>query len=332
MIIVKIEGGLGNQLFQISLYFRLCRLYGDENVLVDISDYNQNSPHNGYELEDIFHLSEKQLIRVADEKDLYRYLGKVGTKTNFRLTNRLKKVINERNLKRKKAKGLVVFSERDFCGIKDLSDRYQRVSSYIEELNYQKDYYFVGWWCGQSVFAKDKQEFEDTINKLRFPEYDNEKDIDLCTKVQGENSVAIHVRCGDYVGSDLDLDLHCYYLEAVEYVNAKISSPVFYIFSDDKKMTMERYSWMKDMHFVEGHNGNDSFRDMQLMSCCRVNIIANSTFSMWAGYLNMRNDNLIIYPGKFKKDEKMTEIYKQNVKMIDYEVKHIVLGGKQCDT
>ena len=57
------------------------------------------------------------------------------------------------------------------------------------------------------------------------------------------------------------------------------------------------------MTVVDINKGNDSFRDMQLMSICRANIIANSTFSQWASILNENGDHITVYPARYMKDE-----------------------------
>ena len=86
-----------------------------------------------------------------------------------------------------------------------------------------------------------------------------------------------------------------YYKGAMAYIEERVSNPVYYIFSDDVEYAKQHYH-QDNMHVVDWNSKADSIYDMQLMSKCKHNICANSTFSMWAARLNQNNS----YTGKAK--------------------------------
>lgn len=120
------------------------------------------------------------------------------------------------------------------------------------------------------------------------------------------NSVAIHIRRGDYL-SDKNKMIYwnltdtSYYEQAISYVKTKLDNCSFFIFSNDMTW-VKAHLPIEDACYVDWNEGKDSVYDMYLMSLAKANIIANSTFSFWGGYLNKRAE-LCIYPLKWYKEE-----------------------------
>lgn len=123
-------------------------------------------------------------------------------------------------------------------------------------------------------------------------------------KIQSTNSVALHVRRGDYVSNKETSAFHgvcstAYYQDAIAYLARKRSDLYFFIFSDD-------ISWVKEnlvinefpVDYVE-HNTNLAHEDLRLMYFCKNNIIANSSFSWWGAWLNNHPDKIVIAPEKW---------------------------------
>lgn len=123
----------------------------------------------------------------------------------------------------------------------------------------------------------------------------------IAAMMQQPGSVAIHVRRGDYLlpqnrrlFNTLGRD---YYMEAIGYVKREIANARFFFFSDD-------IEWVKtnlrvdNAEYIDWNTGDDSIYDMYLMSQAAANIMANSTFSFWAAFLNKRTP-LVIYPRKW---------------------------------
>lgn len=122
----------------------------------------------------------------------------------------------------------------------------------------------------------------------------------LCQRMKTENSVAIHFRKGkDYMQRE-NFKGTCtveYYQKAVEYIKQHVESPVFYVFTDNAEWVKEN---IKDLDYTLVQEnpsiGWGNHFDMQLMSCCKHNIIANSTFSWWGAYLNTNPYKIVIGP------------------------------------
>ena len=115
------------------------------------------------------------------------------------------------------------------------------------------------------------------------------------------DSVSVHIRRGDYVGSSFDILSRDYYINAMKYMAERLTAPVFYFFSDDPEYVRKEYN---DLPFkyeiIDWNTGAQSFWDMQLMSMCKHNIICNSTFSLWGAILNKYSDKLVIRPDVIK--------------------------------
>jgi len=133
------------------------------------------------------------------------------------------------------------------------------------------------------------------------------ENADLARKMEQEDSVSIHVRRGDYLSStysnkfkSLGMD---YYDKAVEIIRENISNPKFYIFSEDADYVAKAFEKLSDKTIVTINSGADSFRDMQLMTKCKANIIANSTFSQWGSILNDNPEHITVYPAVYMADE-----------------------------
>lgn len=172
----------------------------------------------------------------------------------------------------------------------------------------EKAFYFDGWWQNKCFFG-------DTINKIRFqsPVLDgiNEK---LLNEITSSESVSIHIRRGDYLesqnvqryGGICTLD---YYKKAIEIIKTEYINPKFFIFSNDINWCKENL-FLGNSVFVTNNTGINSWLDMFLMSKCKVNIIANSSFSYWGAMLN-RNSPKVYFPKKWFNDH-TPNIFPQN--------------------
>ncbi|MDR1881570.1 MAG: alpha-1,2-fucosyltransferase [Prevotella sp.] len=134
------------------------------------------------------------------------------------------------------------------------------------------------------------------------------KNLEIATELGKNQSVAIHIRRGDYLDVNsqsnfITLD-KAYYERAIKHIINRVDTPVFYVFSED-------FDWIKGnldfgdfpVAFIDWNKGKDSYIDMQLMSLCKHNIIANSSFSWWGAWLNACPDKIVIAPGQWFRDE-----------------------------
>ena len=121
---------------------------------------------------------------------------------------------------------------------------------------------------------------------------------------QHVNTIAVHIRRGDYVTNANASAFHglCdveYYKKSIELITARTTDPKFVFFSDDINWVKETFSWVPDAYFVENAGSTSSAVDMYLMSLCKHNIIANSTYSWWGAVLNTNPEKIVICPERW---------------------------------
>ena len=157
--------------------------------------------------------------------------------------------------------------------------------------------------------------FKDISSSVRdcfkFPPLQSEAGRRTAALIRGEPaSVALHVRCGDY----LDFSGHCilaktaYYAKAMEFVETRVLNPRYFIFSDDISFCKSFFQG-KDAYFVEGCASD--MEEMHLMSLCDHSIIANSTFSWWGAWLGA-DKQIVVAPCKWYNDERRNEQTKRD--------------------
>lgn len=156
---------------------------------------------------------------------------------------------------------------------------------------------------------------EELLNDLTFTnDYDDSLE-QMKEQVSACNSVSIHVRRGDYV-DDIHKDMYggiCtedYYRHAIEYIIDNVESPRFYVFSDDIDYVKENYVIPNAAYITKDQFAKyEDWYDMFLMSQCKNNIIANSTFSWWGAWLNRNKSKVVIAPKKWINIFDYTDIY-----------------------
>ncbi len=127
------------------------------------------------------------------------------------------------------------------------------------------------------------------------PENLSDKNKKIIREIELSESVALHVRRGDYLNYTqyCILGFNDYYRIALDIVGQKMRHPKLFIFSDDIEWCRETFCDFQ-CTFIDWNQGEDSFLDMYLMTCCKAVIMANSTFSFWGACLNKNNPMVII--------------------------------------
>lgn len=166
------------------------------------------------------------------------------------------------------------------------------------------DAYLEGHWACEKYYHDIMPLLR---KKIKFPKSNNIQNNILMDKMKSENSVSIHIRRGDYLDPENaamfgGICTDSYYQGAEGYIRERIANPHFYLFSDDPAYLRERYKG-DEYTIIDWNQGQDSFYDMELMSCCRHNICANSTFSFWGARLNRKADKFVIRPAKHKNSQ-----------------------------
>ena len=315
MIIVRITSGLGNQMFQYAFYQLMRERYKDTPVKADLTWFNGNEEHHGYELERIFGQgadgaakNSSFKIEEASTKEILRVTGKIPCfikgkaakkfETLRRYPNRILKVFNEEKCRPYQIHELELCNP-DASSHLCIDELYEQVMN----LDTSKDWYLAGFWI-------EERYYKDRIKKLQkhfvFPEVMDEENQKWMEQIKATESVSIHVRRGDYLTSyskDFIALGSEYYKAAIAYICQHVEHPTFYLFSDDVEFVKKEFSFLDESYVITHNSGENSFRDMQLMSLCRHNIVANSTFSQWGALLNANEDNLTIYPKQYMRQK-----------------------------
>ena len=155
--------------------------------------------------------------------------------------------------------------------------------------------YFTGYWQTEKYFTKYK---DDILKFFQFKCISGEN-IRIADDMQKCNSVSLHIRRGDYLQSPNvgGLCSEEYYKSAVDIIKSKVRNPHFYIFSNDPEWSQNFAKKLEIEYTIIKHNtGPNSYQDMYLISKCRHNVLANSSFSWWGAYLNQHDEAIKIAP------------------------------------
>lgn len=267
MRIVNIFGGLGNQMFQYALMKALEERF-HEPVLADVHLFHDYTRHNGLEIERIFPIQ----LSLAPKDSIQKLAFYAPTYNTHKLLK--------------------------WLHIKKPSTIQEILSKpFHEDVFRIRDTYYDGYWQDPEYFINIKHLLSECFTfKLPLDGKNKEIHDTICSS----DSVGIHVRRGDYLKKAryrgvCDLE---YYTRAIQQVLQEIRQPHFYFFSNDMEWCKENLTPLlsQDKYtFVDWNKGTESYIDMQLMTQCKSLIIANSSFSWWAAYLNKRAE-LIIAP------------------------------------
>ncbi|MDD4899954.1 MAG: alpha-1,2-fucosyltransferase [Candidatus Omnitrophica bacterium] len=267
MVIVKLTGGLGNQLFQYALGRKIAHLKAVE-LKLDISGFKTYKLHK-------YSLSHFNIIEeFASVHELARFNRKGLIPY---LTERLKPYY----------KRCVVY------------DRHHYFDKNIFKTN--NDVYIDGYFQSEKYFSDIEPILRNEISFKVPPEGENMRLAELVGK---NTSVSLHVRRGDYIRDPLTFKIHgvCsmdYYGEAVRLIAQRTTKPHFFIFSDDPCWAEKNLNFDYPVTFVTHNNADHNFEDLRLMSLCKHHIIANSTFSWWGAWLNANPEKIVVAPKKW---------------------------------
>lgn len=273
MIIVKIMGGLGNQMFQYAFGLKMA-LKNNSELKLDTNFYSTQRKRH-FEL-DVFDIKTKR----ASNREIAKIKYGLGIPHPINFENFL-------SFKNKlKPKSYISQSS---------------VFSNPNLLNITGDIYLDGYWQGERYF----KDIENTVREeFTFKPISDDNNKTTLEKIKKSNSVSVHVRRGDYI-NNLEIkkvhgiDLSGYYLKAVEYINKKLPNPKYFVFSDDIDWCKKNMKFGSETCYVNHNKGNKGFEDIRLMSNCKHNIIANSSFGWWGAWLNKNKEKTIITPKKW---------------------------------
>ncbi len=283
MIIVGIKNGLGNQMFQYAFGKILEWKY---NTLIYYDIMNDAFVSNNQTDMEIFDIGKYEVI---DKKEIEKFKPFA-----------IKKYWNEKQyfhyvyykIRRYVSPNKLVLEPLPSCYVK-----------YFESLNIHKDYYFMGHWMNVEYFKGYEKNIKELFELKDKSFYHSPIATEITTSKY--TPISMHIRRGDYLSvgfmDNKGLD---YYVKALDKIKDKVNNPFLYVFTDDPVWAKSELKIL-DAPFkvVEGNSGENSYKDMVLMSMCKHNIIANSSFSWWGAWLNKNDDKIVIAPKKWYSSE-----------------------------
>jgi hypothetical protein len=270
MVIAHLIGGLGNQMFQYAAA-RALAAKRNTSLLLDISSFDSYTLHQGFELNRIFSGD----FNIAQKADMHKMLG-------WQSLNSVKSYLHRPALSWLRNKALAIEPSFEYWqGFKRLS----------------ADTYLSGYWQSERYFISA----EDIIREdFRFSTPLSAENVELADMIRNSESISLHVRRGDYINNSAYASCSLnYYKSAIEYLTKQLESPTFFIFSDDINWVKENLKLAHPHVYIDNNQGDQSYNDMRLMSLCKHNIIANSSFSWWGAWLNANDTKTVIAPKKW---------------------------------
>ncbi len=251
-------------MFQYALALKMQNL--GIQVKIDVTKYADHHAHNDFELDRVFGINGS----FAELSEI-RSLGYVKANhwTEF--------------LKKTPFRKKTVYNHESY--------------TFDEQVLKLNGYYVEGYWQSERYFSDIRGKILETY---QFPEFSDGQQA-CADRIRKTCSVGVHIRRGDYLEYSY-LQNICtleYYRKAMEYMRRHSQEKVeFYIFTNDFSWAEAHFTG-EDCHFVKGNTGMESFRDMQLMSICHHNIVANSSFSWWAAWLNRNPRKIVVAPDRW---------------------------------
>jgi len=278
VLIVSMGAGLGNQMFEYAFYTHLRDLYPRKEIKVD-TRFAFPYAHNGIELFDVFELYA-EIATKEEVVNLTSGYGLSGEKVDSK--NILKNLI--RKIKWKLS--MVPSTMRIQYDYTEYYEDFLRV-------NEKQSIYYLGPFANYHYFSA----IQDKIKKMyKFPIIEDDTNLKYASLITSSNSVAVHVRKGDYIEAGVELTPPSFYQKAILEIEKNVENAQYFVFTDDVVYARSLFPDKERFIVVEGNSGKRSFRDMQLMSMCKHNITANSTFSFWGAFLNPNTAKKVIAP------------------------------------
>lgn len=308
MNIIRMSGGLGNQMFQYALYLKL-RSMGKEVKFDDINEYRGENTRP----------IVLAVFGVDYPKATWAEIT-AFTDGSMELRKRIR-----RNLFGRKA---IEYEEKGFFDPQVLG---------FDSM------YLRGAFQSERYFEDIKDEVRSTyqfpeLEELHLPQKHYNSTKGYLDRIEGCEAVALHMYRGDSRNNEELYDGICtekYYEGAVRYIQERYPQAIFFIFSNEPKwvkgwvislmksqieegMSRQEIKNLENRFvMVETNSEYTGYLDMFLMSRCRHNIISNSSFSWWGAWLNENPDKLICAPSRWINGMEGDEVYTKGMTLLD---------------
>ncbi len=277
MVIVKLIGGLGNQLFQYALGRRIAKTRGAP-LKLDVSSFATYKLHGGYVLDALDIKAD-----IATPGEVERLIGRPTL-----IRRVLRRVLGP--------------------GANHIVEPHAHFAKSI--LLAPDDCYLEGYWQSEKYFSDIRGEL---LKELRPKRPLEGKNAECAALIAGTNSVSLHVRRRDFATDSNTNKVHgtCgpdYYVSAIDRIRQEHGTPHLFVFADDMAWAREALHPDCPVTCVD-HNGAAAHDDLRMMGLCRHNIIANSTFSWWGAWLNRNPRKTVICPRRWLADPSVIPDY-----------------------
>lgn len=286
MIMIRLMGGLGNQMFQYAFGRFMSIKYNtelvlDQTLLLDKSSPHEISTHRKYDL-DIFNNLH---FRWAKPAETFRFNGDPKAGLLKKIFRKLQNSISPKRL---------VIQQNNFI--------------YPHYFSTGGDTCFAGRWQSY-LFFKDQEAIIKKDFTLNSPPLNSEV---LIQQINSTESVCVHIRRGDLLTSPLyskvigALDLS-YYTSAISQMDKLLTDPAYFVFSDDIDWCKQNLKTNSSVTYVgDNFSGTKAEGHLYLMIQCKHFILSNSTFAWWGAFLSSNNSKKVIYPKNWYKDETLS--------------------------
>ena len=279
MIIIRLKGGMGNQIFQYAFGRKLAQSIGTDLVM-DLSSLLDRSKGKDFVYRDYdltaFNVKEQFLTQPQLLRTFYRSKSSLVTKVIRKRLNNGRRFVREAHF------------------------HYQ--PSLLQEASDNTIY--EGWFQSPRYFEGIEAELR---QELTFKHTLLAQSQALLQRIQSTNSVCLNVRRTDFLKvSNLNTTNLDYFLRAAEEIASRVSNPEFFVFSDDVEWCRENIKLAYPVQVVDhSHKGIKFTNYMQLMSACQHFIIPNSSYAWWAVWLNEQPNKIVIAPKNWFTDPKI---------------------------
>lgn len=296
MDVIVICNGLGNQMSQYALYLSKKAINKQTRFILDKKSRND---HNGFELDRLFGINFNEGVT---DKLLYFIFRLLGIKKYPQVSHLLIKFLN-------------------VLGFRLINENYNYKFQANLLVPAKGINFYYGGWHSENYFISVKEQVRQTFQFIIKDESEEFKFI--VDKIKKTNSVAVHVRRGDFLNG-INYTMfgavctESYFENAIKQMELLSKNPYFFVFTNDVVWASERFNGT-NFEIVTLNQGINSWKDMYLISLCKNNINSNSSFSWWGAWLNSNPDKKVIVPHFFINNVKDEDVYPTNwIKLSDY--------------
>lgn len=306
MVILTLNDGLGNQMFEYAFARKVQQMTGDS--VLKFSGYQVRRTGNSERM--LFHLNIPQDIPFCDEeeqRELERVQDKYLKKLHYyKVASRYIKCIAPRYIRRMSKKGFytthLLYEEQKL----EISDAPVK--------------YVVGWFQSPVYWMDMADQIK---QELRVRQEPSEKNREMMKELSSCESTCVHIRRGDYLAPEyrhLNICNQAYYMEAMRRMAEQKPDTVFYIFTNNHR----EIEWIRENYDFSGYRvryvdlDNPDYEELRLMYHCRNFIISNSTFSWWGQFLSENPDKIVMAPSIWNREMNADGIY-----LPDWQIIHV---------